>query len=123
RPSPGPWQSSATRARSSRSSPQRSPERSRSCTEARSAATVRRCSVSSAMLSACEPEIRSWYVPARMEAPDGELIRVIAERGREAKTAAAELCRRFGPRIRLYGLRHLRDEERAKDLVQAVLVA
>jgi RNA polymerase sigma-70 factor (ECF subfamily) len=58
-----------------------------------------------------------------MEAPDGELIRVIAERGREAKTAEAELCRRFGPRIRLYGLRHLRDEERARDLVQAVLVA
>jgi RNA polymerase sigma-70 factor (ECF subfamily) len=35
----------------------------------------------------------------------------------------AELCRRFAPRIRLYGLKHLRDEERARDLVQAVLVA
>ncbi len=35
----------------------------------------------------------------------------------------AELCRRFAPRIRLYGLKHLRDEDRARDLVQAVLVA
>jgi len=35
----------------------------------------------------------------------------------------AELCRRFAPRIRLYGLKHLRDEERARDLVQAVLIA
>jgi RNA polymerase sigma-70 factor (ECF subfamily) len=35
----------------------------------------------------------------------------------------AELCRRFAPRIRLYGLKHLRDEDRARDLVQQVLVA
>lgn len=35
----------------------------------------------------------------------------------------AELCRHFAPRIRLYGLKHLRDEDRARDLVQAVLVA
>jgi RNA polymerase sigma-70 factor (ECF subfamily) len=34
-----------------------------------------------------------------------------------------ELCRRFAPRIRLYGLKHLRDEDRARDLVQTVLVA
>jgi RNA polymerase sigma-70 factor (ECF subfamily) len=41
----------------------------------------------------------------------------------EVKRAEGELCRRFAPRIRLYGLRHLRDEERARDLVQAVLLA
>jgi RNA polymerase sigma-70 factor (ECF subfamily) len=34
----------------------------------------------------------------------------------------AELCRSFAPRIRLYGLRHLRDEAAAEDLVQQVLV-
>jgi len=34
----------------------------------------------------------------------------------------ADICRRFAPRIRLYGLRHLRDEARAVDLVQEVLV-
>src|SRR6187551_3775066 len=39
------------------------------------------------------------------------------------RAAEAELCRRFGPRIRLYGLRHLRDEDRARDLVQTVLLA
>jgi RNA polymerase sigma-70 factor, ECF subfamily len=37
--------------------------------------------------------------------------------------AEAELCRRFATRIRLYGLKHLRDEERARDLVQSVLLA
>jgi RNA polymerase sigma-70 factor (ECF subfamily) len=36
--------------------------------------------------------------------------------------AEAELCRRFAPRIRLYGLRHLRDVHAAADLVQNVLV-
>jgi RNA polymerase sigma-70 factor (ECF subfamily) len=32
------------------------------------------------------------------------------------------LYRRFAPRVRLYGLRHLRDEETARDLVQQVLL-
>jgi RNA polymerase sigma-70 factor (ECF subfamily) len=39
-----------------------------------------------------------------------------------AKEAEAELMERFAPRIRLYGLRHLRDEPAAQDLVQEVLV-
>jgi RNA polymerase sigma-70 factor (ECF subfamily) len=34
----------------------------------------------------------------------------------------AALCREFAPRIRLYGLRHLRDPHAAADLVQQVLV-
>lgn len=50
----------------------------------------------------------------------GELVRRIAA-GRDA-AAETELCRAFASRIRLYGLKHLRDEERARDLVQAVLV-
>jgi len=58
-----------------------------------------------------------------MQAADGELVRVIAARAVDAPAAEAELCRRFAPRIRLYGLRHLRDEDRAADLVQAVLLA
>jgi len=33
-----------------------------------------------------------------------------------------ELCRQLAPRIRLYGLRHLRSEAAAADLVQEVLV-
>jgi RNA polymerase sigma-70 factor (ECF subfamily) len=32
------------------------------------------------------------------------------------------LYRRFAPRVRLYGLRHLRDQEAARDLVQQVLL-
>ena len=36
--------------------------------------------------------------------------------------AEAELCRRLGPRIRLYGLKHLRSEAAAADLVQDVLM-
>ena len=36
--------------------------------------------------------------------------------------AEAELCRRLGPRIRLYGLKHLRDKAAAADLMQDVLV-
>jgi RNA polymerase sigma-70 factor (ECF subfamily) len=58
-----------------------------------------------------------------METPDGQLVRVIAAKDAAAAAAEAELCRRFAPRIRLYGLRHLRDEDRAADLVQAVLLA
>ncbi len=36
--------------------------------------------------------------------------------------AEAELFRRMAPRVRLYGLRHLRDEQASQDLVQQVLV-
>lgn len=45
------------------------------------------------------------------QAPDGV--------DREAET---ELCRRFGPRVRLYGLRHLRNEAAAADLMQQVML-
>ena len=38
------------------------------------------------------------------------------------RAAEAELCRRMGPRIRLYGLRHLRSPAAADDLVQQVLM-
>jgi RNA polymerase sigma-70 factor (ECF subfamily) len=58
-----------------------------------------------------------------MQAPDSELVRVIASGAPQARAAEAELCRRFAPRVRLYGLRHLRDEDRARDLVQSVLLA
>jgi RNA polymerase sigma-70 factor (ECF subfamily) len=39
-----------------------------------------------------------------------------------AEGAETELYRRFAPRVRLYGLRHLRDEEAARDLVQQVML-
>lgn len=53
---------------------------------------------------------------------DAELVHRIA-RGADVREAEAELCRRFAPRIRLYGLRHLRCEDRAADLVQSVLLS
>lgn len=59
---------------------------------------------------------------------DGQLVRrivassVAGPGAARARDAESELCRRLAPRIRLYGLRHLRDEDRARDLVQAVLI-
>jgi RNA polymerase sigma-70 factor, ECF subfamily len=53
------------------------------------------------------------------ELNDADLATRIAEGDREAE---AEMCRRMGPRIRLYGLRHLRSGVAADDLVQQVLL-
>ena len=41
---------------------------------------------------------------------------------RRDAAAEAELCRRLGPRIRLYGLKHLRSDAAAADLMQDVLM-
>jgi len=54
------------------------------------------------------------------EPTDADLaVRIAAGADREAE---AEMCRRMGPRIRLYGLRHLRDRHAAEDLMQQVLI-
>ena len=54
---------------------------------------------------------------------DGALARRIAEAGAVPDSVAeTELYRRLGPRVRLYGLRHLRDRQAAADLVQQVLL-
>lgn len=54
---------------------------------------------------------------------DAELARlVMGGSAPEASAAEEELCRRLGPRLRLYGLRHLRDHAAAEDLAQEVLV-
>jgi RNA polymerase sigma-70 factor (ECF subfamily) len=55
-------------------------------------------------------------------ASDGELARRVAAGGPPAAEAEGEICRRLAPRVRLYGLRHLRDAASADDLVQEVLV-
>jgi RNA polymerase sigma-70 factor (ECF subfamily) len=39
-----------------------------------------------------------------------------------SESAEAELCRRFGPRVRAFGLRHLRDVDKADELSQRVLI-
>lgn len=47
--------------------------------------------------------------------------RVMAASAGRDSWAEAELCRRFAPRVRLYGLRHLRDQDAAHDLAQMTL--
>lgn len=55
-----------------------------------------------------------------IERKDAELVRQIAF-GSNRETEA-ELFRRMAPRVRLYGLRHLRNEQAAEDLTQQVLI-
>ena len=54
-----------------------------------------------------------------VEVSDADLAQRIAAGDTDAE---ADLCRRMGPRIRLYGLRHLRSTAAADDLVQQVLL-
>lgn len=68
-----------------------------------------------------EPAEAFEHSPDAVEA--AELARRVgAGSPRHAREAEEELCRRLAPRIRLYGLRHLRDEHAAADLVQDVLL-
>lgn len=54
---------------------------------------------------------------------DASLVRAIGAAAPALDRAAeAELCRRLVPRVRLYGLRHLRDAQAAADLVQQVML-
>src|SRR6185295_9554301 len=55
-----------------------------------------------------------------IELNDAELVLQIGS-GSDSE-AEAELFRRMAPRIRLYGLRHLRDEHASEDLAQQVLL-
>src|SRR5262245_39866809 len=54
-----------------------------------------------------------------IEMNDAELVLQIGSGDREAE---GELFRRMAPRVRLYGLRHMRDEAAADDLTQMVLM-
>lgn len=46
----------------------------------------------------------------------------VITRAPQARAAEAELCRRLAPRVRAYGLRHLREDDAANELTQRVLV-
>jgi RNA polymerase sigma-70 factor (ECF subfamily) len=52
---------------------------------------------------------------------NAELALRIREGEANARAAEAELCRRFWPRARLYGLRHLRGVTEAEDLAQQAM--
>src|SRR5580692_7180978 len=56
-----------------------------------------------------------------IELTDSDLVDRIGL-DRDDPEAEAELFRRMAPRIRLYGLRHLRDHHAADDLTQQVLI-
>jgi RNA polymerase sigma-70 factor, ECF subfamily len=54
---------------------------------------------------------------------DGSLARAVTEASAgQAANAETELYRRFAPRVRLYGLKHLRDQGAADDLAQQVML-
>jgi len=76
------------------------------------------------MGTAASVALMHWSADARPStASDGELARAIASAPPgEAQTEESELYRRFAPRVRLYGLKHLRDEAAADDLAQQVLL-
>lgn len=66
------------------------------------------------------PPLHIKCVLVPIESSDADLVRRIAATHDPA--AESELLRRMAPRIRLYGLRHLRDPHAAEDLMQHVLV-
>ena len=57
------------------------------------------------------------------DCPDGELVRHVAGSTDHARAAEQLIHDRYAMRIRLYGLRHLGDEDAAADLVQQVLLS
>jgi RNA polymerase sigma-70 factor (ECF subfamily) len=60
---------------------------------------------------------------AILDSSDGDIARAVAVGTTgEAEAAESELYRRLGPRVRLYGLRHLRDPDAALDLMQQVML-
>jgi RNA polymerase sigma-70 factor (ECF subfamily) len=60
--------------------------------------------------------------PAAEPVDDTELARRIMEAASGDSDAESHFCRRFAPRIRLFGLKRLRSEAAAADLVQDVLM-
>src|SRR5262245_57010326 len=68
-------------------------------------------------------QYRQRPMRAILDSSDGDLARAVATlQPGSAEAAEGELYRRFAPRVRLFGLRHLRDEDAAGDLVQQVML-
>ncbi len=67
--------------------------------------------------------LQSLFVEPLDSWSDADLAQSVSDSsGGPAPEAEAELFRRFAPRVRLYGLRHLRDEQAAADLVQHIIL-
>src|SRR5262245_7228564 len=54
-----------------------------------------------------------------IEINDADLVERIGSGDRDSEST---FCRRMAPRVRLYGLRHLRDSAAADDLAQQVMI-
>jgi len=81
------------------------------------------CSAALQLPSGSRSRRSAWYRPRPMAEDDAALVRHIASSGRTAREAEQDLCRRYTPRALLYGLRHLRDPDQARELAQSVLLA
>lgn len=61
--------------------------------------------------------------PVEWPGDEAELARrITGSASSGSREAEAELYRRLAPRVRLYGLKHLRDEQAAADLMQQVML-
>lgn len=81
--------------------------------------------MSSALLSVREANLYARHVQPSISPGDDDAAlarRVAAAAPGCDAFAEAEICRRFAPRVRLFGLRHLRSEAAAADLAQEVLI-
>ena len=74
------------------------------------------------MAAATVARVTAWDATTLAALPDGAIARAIAEVSAERAQAEGELYRRFAPRVRLYGLRHLSDRDSAQDLAQQVML-
>jgi RNA polymerase sigma-70 factor (ECF subfamily) len=66
--------------------------------------------------------VTGWNTTTIAALTDGDIARAIADADGDRAAAEEELYRRFAPRVRLYGLRHLADRHSADDLAQQVLL-
>jgi RNA polymerase sigma-70 factor (ECF subfamily) len=74
-------------------------------------------------LAIARPYAAFMTPPAMSDEDDAALaLRIVTSAPARDAAAEAELCRRFVPRVRLYGLKHLRNEAAAADLAQDVLL-
>src|SRR5690348_15564737 len=69
------------------------------------------------------PDVNVHLVDQQVVAwEDADLVTLIRSGGDTGRQAERALCQRYGRRIFLYGVRHLRDEDEARELIQQVLV-
>jgi RNA polymerase sigma-70 factor (ECF subfamily) len=68
------------------------------------------------------PRVTARQATEHTTLPDGAIARAIGDPRADRAAAEEELYRRFAPRVRLYGLRHLPDRDSADDLAQQVML-